>query len=386
MFHCPYCGTDVKEDEQYCIHCGKKLPKDIKNRIYNRKKFNKFWYMPLISAVIIAVSTGLFHLILENESIEAKELYSQGEQKLQERNYQQAKELFSEALDHNHNFSIAENTIEFVNAAIEVQKALDQAKQLQEDKKFQEATSLINNASSLLKNYEGSAADLIISDIGEVKNNIKITELKYTLNQKPKIEDLKVMLWEAEAINSQEADTITDNIRNQIVDYSFSRASEQLNQKQFNDAQIIVEDGKKYAPQSEKLLSLETTITKEKSAFETAQQQRIEQAINSAQEEQNVNENDAIKLKSADLEIDDQGNIVAKGQVESVATVPISSVVVEYSILTNKDTEVLSNEVVIFPETLYPDENGRFEFTHFDLKRDLKELDIEVNKITWYTE
>ncbi|WP_249869941.1 zinc-ribbon domain-containing protein [Oceanobacillus saliphilus] len=385
MFHCPYCGTGVKENEQYCIKCGKQLPKDFMSRIYNKKNFNKLWYFPFVSAVIIASVAGVFHLFLKNESAEAKDLYSQGEQQLMDNHYESARDLFSQALDHHSNFTLAATSVEFVDLAISIEVSLNKARQLKEEQNFQEAASIINEASQALRNYDGTAVDQLISEMEELRSNIKVDELKYILEQEPAIEELKVMLWEAESINHEEAEEITENIRNQIIDFSFSKASEQLNQKQFNDAQLLVEDGLKYAPLSEKLESLQATIDKEKLSFETAQQQRIEQAINSAAEEQELNENDAVDLVSASLDKNDQGNIIVNGKVKSVATIPIDSVVVEYSILSANGTEILTNEVVIFPDMLYPEEIGKFEFTHYDLVREPKELTLEVNKITWYT-
>src|SRR5699024_5797123 len=142
------------------------------------------------------------------------------------------------------------------------------------------------------------------------------------LNSEPNIDDLKSLLWETEAINNDESMEIAESIRTKIVDFIFSKASEQLNNNQFSDAQILVEDGLKYVADSEKLLSLKTTIDKEKTAFETAQQERIEQAINMAAEEHEVNQSDAVKLNSVKLKKDDQEKLVVKGEVNSIATIP----------------------------------------------------------------
>ncbi|WP_067730084.1 zinc-ribbon domain-containing protein [Oceanobacillus damuensis] len=386
MYHCPYCGTSVKENEEFCIKCGKQLPKDVVSRIYNKNKFNKLWYYPVVAAVIIASSAGAAHLFLKNQSAEAKEFYRQGEQQLLDKNYDQARDLFSQAIDHHGNFTTAQTSLEFVDLAINLENSLNKIRHLKEEQNFQEATAMINDAASALRNYDGAAVDQIIEDIEELQSNIKIEELKATLAQEPEIEELKLMLWVAESINHDEAEEITQYIRDQIIDFSFSKASEQLNQKQFNDAQLLVEDGLKYAPQSEKLESLQATIEKEKISFETAQEQRIEQAINSAAVEQEFNENDAIELITADLEKNDQNNLVVKGEVKSAATVPINSVVVEYSILSANGSEILTNEVVIYPDLLYPDEVGKFEFTHYELDNELRNLTVEVTKITWYTE
>src|SRR5699024_3371874 len=132
----------------------------------------------------------------------------------------------------------------------------------------------------------------------------------------------------------------------------------------FNDALLIVKDGLKYAPHSDKLQGLQQTIEKEKVAFETAQQERIEQALHLAEEEQAFNEHDAVKVKHAKLTKDDQDRLVITGEISSQATVPIQSVFVEYKIV-NDDGDVLeTNRVFAFPEKLYPKDVGTFEFTH----------------------
>lgn len=65
---------------------------------------------------------------------------------------------------------------------------------------------------------------------------------------------------------------------------------------------------------------------------------------------------------------------------------PVHSVVIEYTIKEKDGSEILTNEVVTFPDVLYPDETGKFEFTHYDLDKKPSNLEIKISKITWYTE
>src|SRR5699024_524709 len=153
-----------------------------------------------------------------------------------------------------------------------------------------------------------------------------------------------------------------------------------LFRSQFNSAQTIVEDGLRYAPDSEKLQSLKASIEKDKSAFENTIKQRLEQAMNTE-----YNESDAVKLSFVDIEYNDQDQLVVKGEVKSIATVPINSIKVDYSILTKENNELVSNEVLVFPDTLEPEDTGQFEFTHYGIDKE-KNLSIKINKITWYTD
>ncbi|MFD2043930.1 zinc ribbon domain-containing protein [Ornithinibacillus salinisoli] len=385
MLYCPYCGSGIKEEESYCISCGKKLPGDIDDRLEHRKRFNRLWFIPIASVIIFVVGISIFYLFLQNQSSLAKDYYEQGEKKLVDEDFEEAKELFNYAIKHKSNFTQAINALNFVDQAKAVKTAIQNANDEVDDENFQDALSLLNSAESTLKNYNGSAVINLVDELVFYRNEIKIEQVRSILEQNPTIDELKTLLWEADALKQNDAELIVENIRNQIIDFTFSKASEQLSNKQFTDAQTIVEDGLKYAPDSVKLGSLKTTIEKEKISFEVTQQQRIEQAINAEAEERESNENDAIELVSVEIENDQQGNIVVKGEVKSIATDPVNSVLIDYSLLKSEETEFLSNEVYVFPDTLYPEETGEFEFTHYDInEKNLDEIDINVNTITWY--
>lgn len=386
MHHCPYCGTKVKDNELYCIKCGKQLPEDRDERLKNQKTFNKLWYIPIFIATIVLLSSGIYYIFLQNQTAGAKDLYNKAEDSAINGQYEEAEDLLKSAIENFDEFSQADIALGFVQKASRVQEDLDEATALLDKNAFQKALSLVNQAEDTLNTYNGKAVTQLINKLTSTRSTIKTEEIKYKLRQDPSIDDLKSLVWEAETIKTDNAADITSTIRHQIIDYTYSKASEKLNEKQFSDALTIVEDGLKYASDSEKLQSLKTTIEKEKTAFETAQRQRIEQAVNSAEKEKKLNENNAIELNSVSVESDDQGKLVVKGEVKSVGTIPINTILVEYSLLSKKGEALLSNKVYVYPDTLYPDEAGEFEFTHFDIDQESKNIDISVDKIKWYTD
>ncbi len=385
--HCPYCGSSIKENESFCVICGEKLPEDLEHRMNpNNRKFNKLWLVPIGVFTFFLLSSIIFYIYLENRSTQAQELYNQAEEKVLLGEFAAGEQFLKEALDLKSNFSQADTSLLFTRRAIEIQSSLAEADSLLQEKNYSEALSIINGAENNIENFYGPAASDLISVIISQRNEVKMEQLQEMLQNDPSIDDLKLLLWEADAIDEENAEEIAKSIRSQIVDYTFSKASEQLNAKHFNDALLIVEDGLKYAPDSEKLQSLETTINNEQSSFETAQQERLEQAMNTAQEEREMNESDAVNLLDIVVENNEQGNIMVKGEVKSVATVPINSIIIDYVILNKNEAEIDSNEVFVYPDRLYPDENGNFEFTHFDINESSQNLQVEVNKITWYTD
>lgn len=385
MHHCPYCSMKVKEDESYCIKCGRQLPEDMLMRLENRKEFNKFWYIPVAVFVLVILSSGIYYVFMQNQIADAKRLYNKAEVMAMEGDYKKAKNFLEKSLENSEGFHQADLALQYVQKSIDITYDLKEAKKLTNKQKYQQALTIMNEAEDSMKNYEGAAVTELINTLTNRRNTIKIDLLKHKLSKDPTISELKTLVWEAEAIKTEEASKITKKIRNQIIDYTFSKASEQLNGKQFSDALIIVEEGLKYAPESEKLQSLKTTIDKEKTAFETAQRQRIEQAVNTAEKERKFNRNEATELVSVSLDNNQQGNLVVKGKIKSNATVPINTILVKYSLLTKDGKKFLSNEVYVYPDTLYPDETGKFEFTHYDIDQKDTEVKVQVDTINWYT-
>lgn len=385
MLYCPYCGTKILDDESHCVSCGKEYPEDIYNRPNMKKRFNRFWYIPIALTILLLFATLSYYFILQHKQSEAMSYYELGEEQISDQMYKQAEKSFNKSLQYKPNLHESKVALSFTKNAITIMDDFSKIKSLLDNENYQKAMKLINSAEHSLKNFQGDSVTHLVNEIVRFQDEIKVSALKGELIVDPSIDTLKTLLWEAESINNDEGEQISDQIRHQIIDYTFSKASEQLNNKQFSDAQLIIEDGLKYVPDSDKLQSLNTTIEKEKTAFETAQLNRIELAINLAEEEEEINKNDAIKLDNVKIEKDDQDDLVVKGEVSSVATIPVTSILVEYSLLDEKDNELLANKVFVYPDKVFPGETGKFEFTHYDMKND-KNIDIHVNKIRWYTE
>lgn len=384
MLHCPNCGTKVKEDEHYCIKCGKALPEDMDIRIEHTKPVNKWWILPIATIIVIVISVGIYSYILQYKTTKALKLYTAAEQLMLDDNFNEANQLLEEALKHRKKFTQAATSLDFSNEAVSIEKRLQEVDKLLENKDYKTSLEMIDHAEEELSSYSGPAVSMLVEKINNTYSKVKMEQLRAKLDEGPSINELRILIWEAEEVNHPDANSIATTIRERIIDYTFSKASEELNAKQFNDAILIAEDGLKYAPESEKLQSLLTNINKEKLSFENEIQQRMEQAMDTAYKESQINESDAIEVLSVKLEDNDEGDVVIKGEVKSTATVPINTVLIEYALFKN-DKEVLTNEIFVFPDTLYPTENGKFEFTHFDLKDKSNDLKAEVKKVTWYT-
>jgi|SRR5690625_2687385 len=387
MFFCPYCGTKVKSEEIYCLNCGKKLPADLSKRIdTSKQKFNRLWLLPIgIIFLSLVVFIFLYYISEKNTKL-AVEYYEESSKLIMEEKYDLAMEQLEKAIKLKPKFEHANISLDFIQVAVKINNNISRAHELVAEDNFNEALSLINESERELRSYHGEAATKLIEDLAEERNVIKFASLLSTLAAQPTIDDLKVLLWEAESIKTEEAEEVAENIRTQIADYTHSKAIELINKHQFSDARLLVSDGLKYAKTSKKLISLQQTIDKEQEAFETEQQMRIEQAIHLAEEERELNELKAVELIKASFDVDDQGALIVTGEVKSVATIPIHSIIVKYSLYHNKDDEpYVTNKAFVFPDILYPGESGEFEFTHYDIDEDINIKNIQIEKFTWYT-
>ncbi|WP_152600772.1 zinc ribbon domain-containing protein [Pontibacillus yanchengensis] len=320
---------------------------------------------------------------MEQKTATAQAKFRSGEQVALKGNYSKAKDYFEAAESLTHQFPAASHNKQFMTIALDVQSKIDKARTQTYNQRYKTSLETLTAAEELLKNYNGEVVRNLLEEIVSLRNNTKIDQLEETMEDKPSIEELKNILWQAESIPTDAAKQIVKQIREQIVAYAFSNANERLKQKQYSNARSFVEEGLRYAPNSEKLQSLKTTIEKEKTAFETAQQNRIEQAINAAEKESEKNQTDAVKVTSLEATLNEFGDLIVKGKIKSVATVPINSVSLSYILVNDSGENVLSNEVYSFPDTLYPGETGNIEFTHYDVKNS---LDVKVDKVKWFLE
>ena len=383
MYFCPYCGTKVHEDEHYCMKCGKAIP-DIESRLVD-KKFNRWWILPIISTIVVSISIAIFTYVLDYKNTKALELYVQAEKRLLNEEYDEATDLLEASIQHKKDFTYAQVALDYSKAAIQIEEQLKKAGDLSKREDYKAAIDLLRDAEENLNMYQGPLVSSLVEKIDTLHADVQLEQLRAIIAEGPSIDVIRLLIWEAEEINHPDAKEVAEQLRNQLVEYTFSKASEALNENQFNDAILITEDGLKYAPESEKLQSLLTNINKEKLSFESALQDRMEQAMDTAYADYRKNANDAIELVSVEMENNDEGQLAIKGEVKSIATVPINSILVEYT-LARDDVEFVTNEIYVFPSTLYPGEIGKFGFTHFDLKDDSDDMTVNIKKITWYTD
>ncbi|WP_079709303.1 zinc ribbon domain-containing protein [Paraliobacillus ryukyuensis] len=380
MAYCPYCGSKINTEELFCVECGEKLPVDINERFPAKPK--RFRLLSYIVSLLLLASIGFvcYYLYLNYQENNALIKYQSAEDNLLKMEFQKAHQQLEKSLTFKENFPEAKNLLQFTDVAKNISAAIEDISSSNYDEKL----IAINNGKKQISAFTGTVVDNFQTSLNNQQKEVQLQKVKTKLESEPDIHTLQTILWEAEGIQDPEADEIVTSIQEQLVAYTSTRANDYLTKKQFSNAKKIIEQGLQYVPNSEKLSSLKTTIEKEKTAFETAQEQRIEQAMTAVEAENDKNKNDAVKLKDISISSNDQGEVIVSGELTSVATVPINTIAVHYTITNDDDEVVTENDIYVYPDTLYPDETGKFDHTHFDIDTAASSLQVSIDSITWF--
>lgn len=377
--YCSNCGNQLQQEDKYCQVCGAKRTPTVEPSSPNIQKWH--WLVPLLTLLIVAGSLGGY-VFAENSKTEAADnAFEKGERLALDGKYEQAKRSFQTALKLRGNFAAAENNLALVDVAIDVKQCLHKVEQYRKGQHFEKAMDEIKKADGMLSRYTGPMIERLEQAATVTRINTNVAQLSYEMKGKSTIEELEPILVKAERLKVTEAKQIADQIRKKIADYAYMMATDLLKDKQFSAAIASVTKGLSYEPKDEKLLNLKTTIQSEQEAFEEAEQNRIEQALLAASKEKEYNLNNAIEVTDIKATLNEVGDVVISGTVKSNATVPVTSIMISYTLYT-KDGEVFGeNEAYVYPDVLYPGESGSFEYTHFLVN---EELDVKQNEATWY--
>ncbi|WLD93241.1 zinc-ribbon domain-containing protein [Alkalihalobacillus sp. AL-G] len=377
--YCSNCGNQLQHEEKFCQSCGAKRSSNVETSPPPRRKW--YWLVPLLTFFIIAGSLGSYVFAERAETDTANDAFEKGEQLALKGDYKKAKQSFQYALTLRGNFDAAKRNITLMETAINIEERLHKAKQQQEDHAFEKAINEIKHAEAMISGFSGELITQIEQEIKKSRITTNVAQLRFEMKGKSSIEELEPILVKAERLDIPEAEQIANKIRMQIADFAYTIASDLLKDKQFSAALASVTKGLSYEPDNGKLLNLKTTIKSEQEAFEQAEQNRIEQALLAASKEKEHNLNNAIEVTEIQASLNEFGDIIVAGTVKSNATVPVTSIMISYTLFQKDGQEYGENEAYVFPDVLYPGETGSFEYTHFLVN---EALNVKLNEATWY--
>lgn len=385
MYFCPHCGNEVESNEIFCVTCGERLPNNIDQRMVKAKSKSKHWLLPIFTFIICCLFIGSFFGILHHKQEKALELFEDASQIALVGDYQQAKELTANVISLYSAFPQANDLDQFLNVAITIEQSFTEASKLREEGKYTEALEILLQSEEQLVNFNGELVTKIRDKINILKNETRMDEISSIYQDEPDRNQLKVLLWELERISGEKADELKLDISDKLVSITYQEGTALIQEFQFSQAKQLVEDTLNFVQDSNSLNSLKKTIEKEQLAFENQQQERIEQALSAYESEETHNKEHGIEILRIHTETENE-KVKVVGEIESVATVPLHSVLIHYELVDEEQNVIRTNEVYIQPETLYPQEKGSFEFIHVDSDIADQQVTAKVKDITWYLE
>ncbi|TLS37289.1 hypothetical protein [Pseudalkalibacillus caeni] len=370
------------------MNCGNELTPATRQK---QRKRQKLWVsIPVAASLLLGEGLGGYYYYEKSLTEASVSSFKEGEQLAKQEKYEEAYKKFEKAQKDRSDFPAAESNQKLMQLAMDVQHQLDSANGERKQDAYTDALARLRKTDSTLKKYDGELVEDLQKKVRNARTTVMVAELKYDMNGKETIDELKPILLRAESLTVKEAAEIADQVRKQIVEVAYKEANGYLTENHFTNALATVAKGLEINKNSEKLKNLQTAIKKKQTAFEQAQQKRIEQAMVAAAKEKEKNQTDALKLEEVTTEVNEFNELVVKGKVQSVATVPIFSVSIKYTVL-NEKKEPTDNkgEIYVNPDTLYPDDQGTFDFMVLNLeaeKEKLKNYTVKITDMTWYLE
>lgn len=403
--YCHQCGAELAENSQFCSQCGVKVQNQPKKGHDSNNKgtmlidetavgieleqekagisIARFLpaFLPLFSLILVSIILVSYYYHGKKVNEEVIELKNSADEAAIEGNYEKAKEYLLEAQTKRPDYSVLELDYNAINDAVSYDQSLnlidDQIKKTQ----FSQASKELASLKDKLLRQQGPLFAPFHQQIDEKNISITVGTVKKELTDLTTVDQLAKKLSILASMPKKEASAVKEEILNKIIQISTDEAEAEVSNKQFSDAIEIIDKGLQYAINNEKLLSLKDRVKQEKDAFELAEQQRIDQALEAAAQEDLKNRTAAVEVADFSVDVDEFGDVYLTGKVENVATKGITSITISYKIMDENDEVIDTGDASVYPYELAPGETGSFEDTYYG---DNQNVTVEINNITWY--
>ncbi|MBB6445144.1 zinc-ribbon domain-containing protein [Bacillus benzoevorans] len=397
--YCHKCGEQVIADAQFCPHCGAKVQNSAQEEMAagtttasrldkpekprNHSALNRTLpvLIPIISFLLIAAGLAFYYVQEQKINKEVLQLKEDAETAALKTKYKQAKGILEEALNKRPNYETLTIDLKAVEKAIQYDESFAVVSEHIKKSQFDAAGKELTNLKNQLNAEHSPIFVPLQRQLKEKEVNITVGKIKTELNNLTTVDELGGKLSILASLPEKEASAVRKEIINKIVQISMDQAGQLLKDKQFSKAISTVDKGLQYAVNDEKLTALKGRIEQDKNAFEKAEQERIEQAMESAAQEDLKNKTAAAEVLELLAEVNEYGDLYVSGSVNNKATTNIYSVTVYYSIYDENASLIESGDTVVYPYLLEPGDTGTFDNTHYGLHENAT---VEIDNITWY--
>lgn len=357
---------------------------EISSRVMiNRGRKSLLWPIAIpILSLLLSGSVGYFYYQHQmNVNQQVIDMKDKAENAALKGQYKQALSLLKEASNLRPTYTVLQDDQKQIQKALELDKSLDDITALLKKQELEKADSKISKFKDSLKNLKGPLFSPFQKRIADKETTLAVAKIKVEIDKLKTVDQLAVKLTSLSSLKSKESDEVNQLIRSKIVTLTLKDAEKLLNEKQYSEAIDSVDRGLNYASKNSKLLSFKDRIKKEQTAFEKAEQERIEQAMEAAAQEDLNNETAAVSVEDLDVYLDEYGDLNITGEIVNSATVPISSITLYYTIYDLSGNAIGSDYTFVDSYYLEPGESGSFSDTNYGVNQ---EVTVEIDNATWY--
>ncbi|MCM3596812.1 zinc ribbon domain-containing protein [Metabacillus idriensis] len=378
---CHYCGEkEIEKFSNYCPHCGKRLFMDDRERKHYRLSKRSLYLLPAAS---LALVTGLLFAAYELEAAKNEKvvtLQKKTEQAALAGEYRKALHYAEQGIEIRNDYDVLKQEKELIVQMQGYQQDLEQIKKHIQNSNYEKASKEIDLLTRIISGHSSPLYSLLQSELIKADMNVTVGEIKEQINELNSIEQLAEKLKEITVLDAAEADIVKNQIKSKMVMIGSSNAEEDLSQKQFNSAIVTVDKALQYDGDNEKLLSLKDKIISEKTAFEQAEQKRIEKAVTAAKEEKRLKE-ETVKVQKTKVTVDEFGDAKTAGKIKNISKSAIHSITVQFTVSTKDGQEIERGKTNVYPNELKPGKEAEFEHITYGVN---EEVTFTIENISWY--
>ena len=408
--YCQHCGTKIDNDSaRFCPNCGTKLeiepvqesaeeevienikyveqhdltaPEEHSRAQIRHSKKALLWAIaiPIVTLVISAGSGYAYYTDQKAANKSVTSLKEKAEKAALNGKYADALSSLKKAKKVRPTYKILIEDEEKIAKAAQVENSLKEISTSLKTQELEKADSQINKLKITLQTLKGPLFIPLNKKLEEKSTTLAVANIKVEINKLNSVDDLAGKLTALSSLRSAETDEVKRLILAKVAELTTKDAEKQLGEHNFTEAMTTVDKGLEYATNDTKLQSFKDRIKKEQAAFEKAEQARIQKALEVAAQEDLNNHTSAVTVDNLNVYTDEYGDLQMSGDIINHATVPITSIMVYYSIYDANGNLLGTDFTYGDPYYLDPGQNGSFNDYHYGVNQDCT---VKITRITW---
>lgn len=426
--YCHHCVRSFAEDAIYCSQCGRKL---LDHNVSNEQKVGiwpkesleeveldqehstkdhevvhihgekeeqekkgqasiRFFVQTFVGLFILAiiVSGLLFSYYKYELKLNEEVLNMQASAKLAAMNgdYMEAIQYLEQAIALRPNFKALAEDENIIHDAIRIERLTEELEETINKGVELEADAKLNFLQREISGYKEPLFDKHREKLEELNMKFTILSLTNELATLGTIKELGNLLNVANGLIGEEAHNLREQIIDRIRTTAAAEINELLNRKRYTAALNTIDSALVWVRGDDILLDLKQHVKMEQAAYELAEQQRIERAMEAAAAEDYINQTAAVELLQYDKMMNELGQIVLVASLKNVATRAIYDIELTYTI-TNELEEVISQGTSkVTPNYVAPNEGMTLSITLPMEVAYESELKLNIDEGAWSLE